>query len=180
MSTHVWTSSVFVFIIVWVWHFYPLALAFFYSNEDKQTDFQMYFRSSLLLIVLTWHFFLSTLVFFYSTANKLTLFQNRFRPPVDSTLPSSVHQSFRWGWLHRRITQWVYHETMFWCGGGGGGGGDGGGYHFSLTCLTVHQCLCLCSTSWTLCRLLVGLVYSVHCTVLVVIVLCRGYVRGRG
>ena len=35
MSIHVWSSSVFVFIIVCVWHLYPLAFAFFYSAENK-------------------------------------------------------------------------------------------------------------------------------------------------
>ena len=29
MSTHVYSSSPFVFTIVWVWHFYPLSFAFF-------------------------------------------------------------------------------------------------------------------------------------------------------
>ena len=35
MSTCVWVSSVFIFLIVWAWQFYPLAFALFYSAENK-------------------------------------------------------------------------------------------------------------------------------------------------
>ena len=36
MSIHVWSSSAFVFIIVWVWHLYPLTFVSFYSVENKR------------------------------------------------------------------------------------------------------------------------------------------------
>ncbi len=37
ISTYVWASSAFIFIIVWVWHFYPLTFVLFYSAENKRT-----------------------------------------------------------------------------------------------------------------------------------------------
>ncbi len=37
MSTYVWTSSAFIFMIVWVWLFNPLTFSLFYSDENKHT-----------------------------------------------------------------------------------------------------------------------------------------------
>ncbi len=51
MSTHVWTSSAFVFIIVWVWHFYPLVFVFLYSDENKQTKEGIFVTLRIMLNV---------------------------------------------------------------------------------------------------------------------------------
>ncbi len=51
MSTNVWVSSTFVFIIVWTWQLYPLLFTFFYSAEIKKQTFIGF----LLIIGLVWH-----------------------------------------------------------------------------------------------------------------------------